>query len=139
MQIHGLDSRRRRYTKKVRHVDLTVAGVTAAPTTILFQPAYNTRWLLVGAYAENVGLTGTITDAPAVLMDNGTDSGSGGTNLVAGVDLSTTDKVVKIFTLAAPGTVLDYLHPLRLKSTDGADGSTAFPVNIILELLQLSN
>jgi hypothetical protein len=134
MQIHGLDSRKRRFTKKVRKISLLATG-----NTILFQPSVGTRYLLVGAYTEARGVLGTVTVAPHILIDNGTDSGSGGINLVADVALGTADKIAKILTLAAPLTVLDETQNIRIKCGTAQTGGTAYPINVVLELLMLSN
>lgn len=134
MQKHGLDSRKRRYTKKITGISLLATG-----SQLLFQPAVGTKYLLVGAYTHTRGVLGTVTVAPHILIDNGTDSGSGGTNLVADVALGTADDVAKVLTIAAPVFILDENNPLRLKCGTAQTGGTAYPIDVILELLMLSN
>ena len=75
-----------------------------------------------------------MTDAPAVILDNGADAGA----IVATTDLAMTKGTAKVLPLAAVPLMLDHDHPLRMKSGDGADGATVFKVNLILELLKLS-
>lgn len=133
MQETHYETDQRTFTKRVS-IDLTPAGVTATPTQIVYRPPHNTRFVLIRAIVENKEVVGTVTDAPAVILDNGTDAGA----IVATTDLALTQGVAKVLTLAAVPLILDYDHPLRLKSGDGADGATKFRVNLVIELLKLS-
>lgn len=122
------------FWKKVRGIDLTVAGVAAVPTQIIFRPFYGMKYIVRSAYTYNAQLAGTITDAPAIILDNGTDS----QNIVASVDLVNTQDVLKVLTVIAPPLFITHDTPLRLKSADGADGSTIFSVNLTVELFQIN-
>lgn len=134
MRIHSLDSVRRLRTKKIRSIDLTVAGVTAAATTLLFRPNVGHKFIVTGVTSHVRSALGTITDAPNILLDNGTDA----SNFVAGVDLATTTGSVKQHTIATTTLFTDHDHPIRLKSVDGADGSTTFLVDIVLQLVEIT-
>lgn len=119
--------------KTIRGIDLTVAGVTATASQIVFRPAVGTKYIVTGVYTENRSVTGTVSDAPNILLDNGTDA----SNIVAGVDLATTQGAVKVHTLASTTLTIDHSNPLRLKSVDGADGATAFLVDLTIRVFQL--
>lgn len=134
MKIHSLDSGRRIFTKKYRSVDLTVAGVTANATQLMFRPPTGTKWYVKQVYTHVRDVAGTVTDAPNITIDNGTDT----ENFVAAVDLGTAEDAFKQHTLASTTRILDHDHPLRLKSNDGADGSTTFLVDVIVELIQIT-
>lgn len=134
MQLQHLDSVHRLHTKKFLGVDLTVAGVTATPNQLVFQPPKGYYYFVTRVWTHNRSVTGTVSDAPAILLDNGTD----GNNIVAAVDLPTTDQAFKQQTVASTVLVVSHANPLRLKSTDGADGSTKFLVDVTVELLEFS-
>jgi hypothetical protein len=147
IELKGLDSRKRLFTKKIRAISFLATGTQA-----LFQPNVGTRWLLVAAYFETPpnSVVGTVTTAPHLLIDNGVDSGSTGApspsgvtitgvNLVSDVALPTTAGVAKPLTLANPATILDENSQLRMKCGTAQIGGTQYTGNLVLEFLQISN
>lgn len=133
LKQHAHDSDQMIFTKSIPSIDLTVAGVAADATTVLFRPPAHTVFILTDLITENELVTGTVSDAPGIIVDNGTN----GQDLVAAVDLATTQAAYKRHTMASTTLVLDHDNPLRLRSADGANGSTAFNVTFHITIRQL--
>lgn len=133
LQTHQYDTRKRIFTKKIRSIDLTPAQTTAKPTVTLFRPVPGRDFLVKNIWTQVKSVAGTVSDTPNILIDNGTDA----SNVVADVALVATDELVVQHTIAAI-KVINYANPLRLKKTDEATGATAFLINIIIEMVELT-
>lgn len=125
------DTEQRIITKKVSNIEL--AEVTLVPSVVLFRPPVGHRYIVLDAITEAKTITGTLTDAPKIALDNGTT----GQDIVTSLDQPVAVGVQRLTVIAAP-KIVDNDKPLRLLKTEISEGCTSYKLSITVALIRIS-
>lgn len=125
------DTKQRYFTIKRKAISLL-----DTESEVLYQPPVLGReFVVLSAFMQVRTHAGTNSDEPNITIDNGTN----GQDIVAAVDsVGHVEGAVQRLTVIG-NLLVNYANPLRLRKTDAAGGSTAYDVDIVVALLEISD